>query len=115
MFACNGILFNHESPRRGIKTVWIAFEHPHSFCTGQTFVTRKITRAVANITLGFQDCLYLGNIDSKRDWGHARDYVYVSYTAWYKRDLIHLGHVVDASTREARGFCDCDWRAIYGA
>ncbi|GAA5794926.1 hypothetical protein HPULCUR_000274 [Helicostylum pulchrum] len=58
MFACNGILFNHESPRRG-----------------RTFVTRKITRAVADIHLGRQDCLYLGNIDAKRDWGHARDYV----------------------------------------
>lgn len=58
MFACNGILFNHESPRRGA-----------------TFVTRKITRAVANIHLGKQDCLYLGNINAKRDWGHARDYV----------------------------------------
>lgn len=58
MFACNGILFNHESPRRG-----------------QTFVTRKISRAVANIHLGNQECIYLGNIDAKRDWGHARDYV----------------------------------------
>lgn len=58
MFACNGILFNHESPRRG-----------------PTFVTRKTTRAVANIKLGRQECLYLGNMDSKRDWGHARDYV----------------------------------------
>jgi GDPmannose 4,6-dehydratase len=56
--ACNGILFNHESPIRG-----------------ETFVTRKITRAVAAITLGLQDKLYLGNLDSKRDWGHARDYV----------------------------------------
>jgi len=58
MFACNGILFNHESPRRG-----------------ETFVTRKITLAVANIKLGKQECLYLGNLDAKRDWGHARDYV----------------------------------------
>ena len=58
MFACNGILFNHESPRRG-----------------RTFVTRKISRAVASISLGKQDCLYLGNLDAKRDWGHARDYV----------------------------------------
>jgi GDPmannose 4,6-dehydratase len=58
MHATNGILFNHESPRRG-----------------PTFVTRKITRAVARISKGMQDCLYLGNIDSKRDWGHARDYV----------------------------------------
>jgi len=58
MYACNGILFNHESPRRG-----------------NTFVTRKISRAVANIHLGKQECLFLGNIDSKRDWGHARDYI----------------------------------------
>ncbi len=58
MYACNGILFNHESPTRG-----------------ETFVTRKITRALARIKLGLQDCLYLGNLDAKRDWGHARDYV----------------------------------------
>ncbi|NRB37438.1 MAG: GDP-mannose 4,6-dehydratase [Pseudomonadales bacterium] len=58
MYACNGILFNHESPRRG-----------------ETFVTRKITRAVANISLGLQQCLYLGNMDALRDWGHAKDYV----------------------------------------
>lgn len=58
MFACNGILFNHESPMRG-----------------ETFVTRKITRAVARIALGHQNKLYLGNLDAKRDWGHARDYV----------------------------------------
>jgi len=58
MYACNGILFNHESPLRG-----------------ETFVTRKITRALARIALGLQDCLYLGNLDSQRDWGHARDYV----------------------------------------
>jgi len=58
MYACNGILFNHESPRRG-----------------ETFVTRKITRALANISQGLEDCLHLGNIDSLRDWGHAKDYV----------------------------------------
>ncbi len=58
MYACNGILFNHESPLRG-----------------ETFVTRKITRALARIKLNLQDCLYLGNLDSLRDWGHARDYV----------------------------------------
>lgn len=58
LYACNGILFNHESPIRG-----------------ETFVTRKITRALARIKLGLQDCLYLGNIDARRDWGHARDYV----------------------------------------
>lgn len=58
LYACNGILFNHESPVRG-----------------ETFVTRKITRALARIKLGLQNCLYLGNLDAKRDWGHARDYV----------------------------------------
>jgi GDPmannose 4,6-dehydratase len=58
IYACNGILFNHESPLRG-----------------ETFVTRKITRALARIKLGLQECLYLGNLDAKRDWGHARDYV----------------------------------------
>lgn len=58
MYACNGILFNHESPRRG-----------------ETFVTRKITRALANISQGLEECLYLGNMDALRDWGHAKDYV----------------------------------------
>ena len=62
IFACNGILFNHESPVRG-----------------ETFVTRKITRGVAAIALGMQDCLYLGNLDAKRDWGHARDYVHAMW------------------------------------
>ena len=58
LYACNGILFNHESPRRG-----------------ETFVTRKITRAIANIALGYESCLYIGNMDTLRDWGHAKDYV----------------------------------------
>jgi GDPmannose 4,6-dehydratase len=58
MFACNGILFNHESPQRG-----------------ETFVTRKITRATAQIALGQENCLYLGNLNAKRDWGHAKDYI----------------------------------------
>ena len=58
MYACNGILFNHESPRRG-----------------ETFVTRKITRGLANIAQGLEDCLYMGNLDALRDWGHAKDYV----------------------------------------
>jgi GDPmannose 4,6-dehydratase len=62
VFACNGILFNHESPVRG-----------------ENFVTRKITRALARIKLGLQDCLYLGNLDARRDWGHARDYVEVQW------------------------------------
>ena len=58
LYACNGILFNHESPRRG-----------------ETFVTRKITRGLANISQGLENCLYLGNLDARRDWGHAKDYV----------------------------------------
>ena len=58
MYACNGILFNHESPRRG-----------------RTFVTRKISRAVAEISNNQSECLFLGNLDAKRDWGHARDYI----------------------------------------
>ena len=58
IYACNGILFNHESPRRG-----------------ETFVTRKITRGISNIALGLEKCLYMGNIDALRDWGHAKDYV----------------------------------------
>src|SRR6476620_349906 len=62
IYACNGILFNHESPLRG-----------------ETFVTRKITRALARIKLNMQDCLYLGNLDAKRDWGHAKDYVIMQW------------------------------------
>lgn len=62
IYACNGILFNHESPRRG-----------------ETFVTRKITMAIANIAHGLQDCLYLGNLSALRDWGHAKDYVYMQW------------------------------------
>lgn len=62
VYACNGILFNHESPRRG-----------------ETFVTRKITRGLAHISQGIEDCLYLGNLDALRDWGHARDYVHMQW------------------------------------
>ena len=62
LFACNGILFNHESPRRG-----------------ETFVSRKITRGLARIKVGLDDCLYLGNLEAKRDWGYAKDYVYAMY------------------------------------
>lgn len=68
MFTCNGILFNHESPRRG-----------------ENFVTRKITRSVAKIHLGLLDSMELGNLDSKRDWGHAKDYVEV---------LAYLTHIL---------------------
>ena len=62
IYACNGILFNHESPRRG-----------------ETFVTRKITRGFARINAGLDKCVYMGNLDSKRDWGHAKDYVYMQW------------------------------------
>jgi GDPmannose 4,6-dehydratase len=68
IYACNGILFNHESPNRG-----------------ETFVTRKITRALARIKLGLQDRLYLGNLDAKRDWGHARDYVEMQWLMLQQR------------------------------
>jgi GDPmannose 4,6-dehydratase len=69
MYACNGILFNHESPLRG-----------------ETFVTRKITRALARIKLGLQDTLYLGNMDAKRDWGHAKDYVQMMWLMLQQRE-----------------------------
>jgi len=69
IYACNGILFNHESPIRG-----------------ETFVTRKITRAVARIALGLQDCLYLGNLSALRDWGHARDYVQMMWLMLQQRE-----------------------------
>ena len=62
IFACNGILFNHESPRRG-----------------ETFVTRKITRGLSRINYGLEECIYMGNLDAKRDWGHAKDYVYMQW------------------------------------
>ncbi|WP_424938721.1 GDP-mannose 4,6-dehydratase [Algiphilus sp.] len=79
MYACNGILFNHESPLRG-----------------ETFVTRKITRAMARIFLGLQECLYLGNIDSLRDWGHARDYVEMQWLMLQQKEpedfVIATGH-----------------------
>lgn len=68
MYACNGILFNHESPIRG-----------------ETFVTRKVTRALARIKLGLQDCVYLGNLNAKRDWGHARDYVEMQWLMLQQR------------------------------
>lgn len=69
LYACNGILFNHESALRG-----------------ETFVTRKVTRALAHIALGQQDCMYLGNLDSKRDWGHARDYVEMQWLMLQQRE-----------------------------
>jgi GDPmannose 4,6-dehydratase len=102
MFACNGILFNHESPRRG-----------------ETFVTRKITMATAAIALGQQDCLYLGNLDAQRDWGHAKDYAeamwlilqqnhpedYVIATGktTYVRDFVHMAFEEVGITIEFKG------------
>ena len=94
MYACNGILFNHESPVRG-----------------ETFVTRKITRALARIKLGLQDCLYLGTLDAKRDWGHARDFVEMQWLMLQQREpedfVIATGEqhsvreFVEAAAREA--------------
>ena len=88
IFACNGILFNHESPRRG-----------------ETFVTRKITRGLARINFGIEKCLYLGNIDSKRDWGHAKDYVEMQ---WLMLQLDKPEDFVIASGRmeTVRRFCE---------
>jgi GDPmannose 4,6-dehydratase len=93
-YACNGILFNHESPTRG-----------------ETFVTRKATRALARIALGLQDCLYLGNLDARRDWGHAKDYVQMQWMMLQQDEpedyVIATGEqrsvreFVDAAAREA--------------
>ncbi len=89
IYACNGILFNHESPRRG-----------------ETFVTRKITRALSRIKLGLQECLYLGNLDSKRDWGHAKDYVEMQ---WLMLQQDHADDYVIATGQQysVREFVDC--------
>jgi GDPmannose 4,6-dehydratase len=99
LFACNGILFNHESPRRG-----------------ETFVTRKITRAATRIKLGLQDKLYLGNLDAKRDWGFARDYVEATWLM-LQRDkpddfVIATGetHSVREFLDEVFGYLDLDWQ-----
>ncbi|GHC05531.1 GDP-mannose 4,6-dehydratase [Thermomonas carbonis] len=101
MFACNGILFNHESPIRG-----------------ETFVTRKITRALARISLGLQDCLYLGNLNARRDWGHARDYVEAQWLMLQQEEaedfVIATGEqhsVRDFVTLAARGLgIEMEWR-----
>ena len=98
MFACNGILFNHESPRRG-----------------ETFVTRKITRAATRIKLGLQDKLYLGNLDAKRDWGFAGDYVEAMWLMLQqdKADdyVVATGetHSVREFLDEVFGYLDLDW------
>jgi GDPmannose 4,6-dehydratase len=99
MFACSGILFNHESPRRG-----------------ETFVTRKVTRAVAHIKAGLQDSLYLGNLDSKRDWGYAKEYVEAMWLMLQqdKPDdyVISTGetHTVKEFVQEAFKCADLDWK-----
>ena len=98
LFACNGILFNHESPRRG-----------------ETFVTRKITRAATRIKLGMQDALYLGNLDAKRDWGFAGDYVEAMWLMLQQEDpddfVVATGqcHSVREFVEEAFGCLDLDW------
>jgi GDPmannose 4,6-dehydratase len=91
IYACNGILFNHESPRRG-----------------ETFVTRKITRGLANIALGLENCLFMGNIDSLRDWGHAKDYVRMQWMMLQqeKADDFVIATGVQYSVREF-----LDWSA----
>ena len=101
MYACNGILFNHESPVRG-----------------ETFVTRKITRALARIKLGIEDCLYLGNLEARRDWGHARDYVEMQWLMLQQEEpedfVIATGEqhsireFVEAAARELE--ISLDWR-----
>jgi GDPmannose 4,6-dehydratase len=99
LFACNGILFNHESERRG-----------------ETFVTRKITRAATRIKLGLQDKLYLGNLDAKRDWGYAKDYVEAMWLMMQaeKSDdyVIATGetHSVKEFVEAAFGYLDLDWQ-----
>jgi GDPmannose 4,6-dehydratase len=99
MFACNGILFNHESPRRG-----------------ETFVTRKITRAATRIKCGLQDKLYLGNLDARRDWGHAREYVEAMWLMLQQDQpddfVIATGeqHSVREFVEETFGILDLDWR-----
>jgi GDPmannose 4,6-dehydratase len=99
IFACNGILFNHESPRRG-----------------ETFVTRKVTRAVAYIKAGLQDKLYLGNLDAKRDWGYAKEYVEAMWRMLQQEApddyVIATGetHTVREFVEEAFSYAGLDWR-----
>merc|ERR1711988_1867674 len=94
MHASNGIRFNHESPRRG-----------------PTFVTRKVTRAVARIHLGKQDCLYMGNIDAKRDWGHARDYVEMMWMM-LQQDAADDFVVATGETNTVRSFIELAFACI---
>ena len=94
IFACNGILFNHESPRRG-----------------ETFVTRKITRGLANIALGLEDCLYMGNIDARRDWGHAKDYVRMQWMM-LQQDEPHDFVIATGKQYSVREFIDWSAKAL---
>ena len=94
MYACNGVLFNHESPRRG-----------------ETFVTRKITRAVARIALGLQDRLYLGNLDARRDWGHASDYVEGMWRMLQQKEP-HDYVLATGQTTTVRAFCEMAFAAV---
>ena len=93
MFACSGIVFNHESPRRG-----------------ENCVTRKITRAVAAIAAGAQECVVLGNLDARRDWGHARDYVAAMW-AMLQADAPRDYVIATGETRTVRSFCDAAFAA----
>lgn len=94
LFACNGILFNHESPRRG-----------------ETFVTRKITRAAARIALGLQEQVFLGNLDSLRDWGHARDYVYAQWLI-LQRNAPDDFVIATGEQHSVREFCERAFDAV---
>lgn len=94
MFACNGILFNHESPTRG-----------------ETFVTRKITRAAAKISLGLQDKLWLGNLDAQRDWGHARDYVEAMWLMMQQPEAEDFV-IATGKTTSVREFCRMAFREL---
>ena len=94
VFACNGILFNHESPVRG-----------------ENFVTRKVSRAVARISCGLQDCLYIGNLDAKRDWGHARDYVEMQWLMLQQerpKDYV----IASGEQHTVRSFIDAAFREV---
>jgi GDPmannose 4,6-dehydratase len=103
LFACNGILFNHESERRG-----------------ETFVSRKITRAATRIKLGLQEKLYLGNLDAQRDWGYAKDYVKAMWMMLQADEaddyVIATGetHSVREFLEEAFGYLDLDWQEYVG-
>jgi GDPmannose 4,6-dehydratase len=94
MFCCNGILFNHESPRRG-----------------ETFVTRKITMAAARIKMGLQDTVYLGNLDAKRDWGHAKDYVEAMWRI-LQQDKPDDFVVATGKTTTVRAFCEMSFNRV---